>query len=85
MKLTILLFFIISNFGFSQTEILNDTLIEWSKSQRLKWTDFKGKPLKERGATVAETQCQVKVVDIYLNDKGIPILTVKCYFSINEL
>jgi hypothetical protein len=84
LKLTILFFIIISNFGFSQIEISNDTLIEWNKPQKLKWTDFKGKPLKEPGITVAATQCHVKVVDSYFDNKGIPIFTVKCYFSKNE-
>lgn len=75
---------IISHFGFSQNKVINDTLIEWGKTNKLKWSDFKGKPVKDPIYVVAETQCHIKYTDSYYDNNGIPKFSIKCFFSKNE-
>ncbi|MFD1613605.1 hypothetical protein [Gelatiniphilus marinus] len=86
MKLNLLISFLIifSHFGFSQNEILNDTLIAWNKTKKLEWTDFKGKPKKEPVYVIAETQCHIKYTGSYYDNNGVPKFSIKCFFSKNE-
>jgi len=81
---SILALFIISNIGFSQNEILNDSIIEWDKNRKLEWIDFKGKPVENPIYTIAETQCYVNFINSYYDNNGIPKFLIKCFFSKNK-
>lgn len=62
----------------------NDSLIEWNKSRKLKWTDFKGNPPQDKFITIAETQCYVKFLESYYDSNNIPKFKLKCYFGKNQ-
>ncbi len=82
--LSILVLVFASKLGFTQNKIATDSLIEWNKSIKLKWTDFKGNPPEDKNITIAETQCYVKFIEIYYDINNVPKFTIKCYFGKNQ-
>ncbi len=73
-----------SKVGFSQNKVTTDTLIEWNKSRKLKWTDFKGNPPEDKFITIAETQCYIRYIESFYDNNNIPKFTLKCYFGKNQ-
>lgn len=60
--------------------LTNREKILWSSTDKLKWSDFKGRNTTSFGLTKAETTTIILVTKTYYNDEYIPVYEIACYF-----
>jgi hypothetical protein len=61
----------------------SENKILWSSKKKLKWSDFKGTPRKDKGTIRAETYGEIATVKSYWKE-GIPKFDIRCYFLKNK-